>query len=266
MSSSAARGNVRLDGKVALITGASSGIGRCAAVTFAKLGAKLSLVGRNSHELEATGKECEAVQADTKPLLVKADLTNDADRERVVKDTIDRFQQLDILVNNAGIYTEGSIETTSLKQFDDVFNINVRAVYHLTMLCVPHLINTQGSIVNVSSINGIRAFPGDLAYCMSKAALDQFTRCVALDLGPKQVRVNSVNPGVIVTDIHRRAGMGEEEYQKFLERSKGNNCLGRLGTVEDVCDTIAFLASSSSSFITGNTVSVDGGRHVMCPR
>ena len=102
---------------------------------------------------------------------------------------------LDILVNNAGILEMGTIENTSLEQYDRIMNTNVRAVYQLTMLAVPHLVKTRGCVVNVSSVNGLRSFPGVLAYNISKSALDQMTRCVALELAPKQVRVNSVNPG-----------------------------------------------------------------------
>lgn len=131
---------------------------------------------------------------------------------------------------------------------------------------MPHLIKTQGNIVNISSVNGIRSFPGVLAYNISKAALDQFTRCTALELAPKKVRVNSVNPGVIITNIHKRGGMDEEAYKNFLERAKTTHALGRPGTVDEVSEAIQFLASDSASFITGASLPVDGGRHAMCPR
>lgn len=160
----------------------------------------------------------------------------------------------------------GSIENTNLEQYDRVFNTNVRSVYQLSTLAVPYLIQTKGNIVNVSSVNGIRSFPNVLAYCMSKAAIDQFTRCAALDLAPKQVRVNSVNPGVIITDIHKRSGMSLKEYEQFLEKCRQTHALGRPGEVEEVAKTIAFLASEDASFITGASVPVDGGRHAMCPR
>lgn len=160
----------------------------------------------------------------------------------------------------------GTIEDTSLEQYDRVMNTNMRAVYQLTMLAVPELIKTKGSIVNISSVNGIRSFPGVLAYNISKAAVDQFTRCVALELAPKGVRCNSVNPGVIITEIHKRGGMDEEAYAKFLEHSRSTHALGRPGQVEEVSGVIAFLASDKASFITGASLPVDGGRHAMCPR
>ncbi|PVD28764.1 hypothetical protein C0Q70_11359 [Pomacea canaliculata] len=151
MATSACLG--RLNGKIALITGSSSGIGRGAAVKFAELGAKLALTGRQTAYLEEVGKECERL-----PLLITADLSKESDTEYVVKTVIENYGKLDVLVNSAGILAMGSIEDTSLKQLDDVFNINVRAIYHLTMLCVPYIIQTKGNIVNVSSVNGIRSF------------------------------------------------------------------------------------------------------------
>jgi NAD(P)-dependent dehydrogenase (short-subunit alcohol dehydrogenase family) len=109
-------------------------------------------------------------------------------------------------------------------------------------------------------------FPGVLSYCISKAGVDQLTRCAALELAPKGVRVNSVNPGVIITHCHKRSGMTEEAYAKFLEHSKTTHALGRPGTAEEVAKAIAFLASDDASFITGVTLPVDGGRGIMCPR
>lgn len=253
-----------LSGKVALITGASSGIGAAAAVLFARLGAKLALTGRNESNLQKVGKDCSG-HGDA-PLLLVGDLTCEEDAKRIIDDTVKRFGRLDVLVNNAGILELGSIETTSLEQYDRVMNVNVRTVYHLTMLAVPHLIKTQGSIVNVSSVNGTRSFSGVLAYCLSKSALDQLTRCTALELASKKIRVNSVNPGVIITDLQRRGGLDEETYQKFLERSKETHPLGRAGEPEEVARAIAFLASDDASFITGEHIHIDGGRHAVCPR
>ncbi|RDD37237.1 3-oxoacyl-[acyl-carrier-protein] reductase FabG [Trichoplax sp. H2] len=248
--------------KVALITGASSGIGAATCRLFAREGYKIALTGRKLDNLQSVAQNC----ADVEKLVVQADLTKENETEDVVTKIINHFGRLDVLVNNAGILESGSIETTNLEQYDHLMNTNVRSVYHLTQKAVPHLIETQGSIVNVSSVNGLRAFAGVLAYCMSKSAVDQFTRCTALELASKQVRVNCVNPGVIVTNLQKRGGLNDEAYAQFLERSKTTHALGRVGQPEEVANAILFLASDKASFITGATLPVDGGRHAMCPR
>lgn len=257
---------LKFTGKVVLITGASSGIGAASAVHFASLGASLALAGRNVQNLQKIAEKCICSSSIPKPLLVTGELTNDNETKAILDKTIDHFGKLDVLVNSAGIIESGSIENTSVAQYDRLFNANVRSVYHLTNLAVPHLIKTKGNIVNVSSVNGMRSFPGVLAYCMSKSAVDQLTRCVALELAPKQVRVNGVNPGVTVTNLHKTSGMDDETYAKFLERCKETHALGRPGQAIEIARTIAFLASDDASFITGANVPVDGGRHAMCPR
>lgn len=252
--------------KVVLITGASSGIGAATAKHFAGLGAKLALTGRNSVNLQSVANEiCENDRA-SKPFVIVGDLTNEDDVKRILSSTVAHYGQLDVLINNAGMVEYGSVEATSLDQYDRIMNANVRAVYHLTMLAVPHLITTRGNVVNVSSVNGTRSFPNVLAYCVSKAALDQFTRCVALELAPKGVRVNSVNPGVVPTNILTRQGVSEEDYATMLERAKSTHALGRPGTVTEVAKAIVFLASDDASFTTGHSLLVDGGKHAMCPR
>ncbi|XP_045499452.1 3-oxoacyl-[acyl-carrier-protein] reductase FabG-like [Colias croceus] len=250
-------------GKVVIVTGASSGIGAATAVFLSKLGAQLSLTGRNVDNLQKVHKDCEK---STSTFLVPADLTKEADIEKIVKSTVDHYGKIDVLINNAGIIETGTIENTSLAQYDRLMNTNVRSIYYLTMLAVPHLLKTKGNIVNVSSVNGIRSFPGVLAYNVSKASVDQFTRCVALELAAKGVRVNCVNPGVILTELQRRGGLSDEQYAAFLERSKETHALGRPGKPDEVAATIAFLASDLASNITGASVPVDGGRHAMCPR
>ncbi|CAG9795247.1 unnamed protein product [Diatraea saccharalis] len=254
-------------GKVVIITGASSGIGADTALDFAKLEASLVLTGRNKENLDKVGKQCEDLSPQKlKPLTVISDINKENDVENIIKLTLDRFSRLDILVNNAGILEAGTIETTSLDQYDRVMNTNVRGPYHLTMLAVPHLIKTKGNIVNVSSVAGLRSFQNVLAYCMSKSALDQFTRCVALELGSKGVRVNAVNPGVISTGIHMKSTMNEQQYEEFLKKCAETHAIGRAGNAKEVSSVIVFLASDAASNITGATLPVDGGRHAMCPR
>ena len=171
-------------------------------------------------------------------------------------------------VNNAGIIAPGTVEATSLEIYDRLMRVNVRAVFQLMQLCIPHLRKTKGNIVNVSSVNGLRSFAGVTAYCMSKSALDQLTRCAAIELATdgSGIRVNSVNPGVIETAIHRRGGMSDEQYAAFLEKCKTTHAMGRHGQPEEVAKAIAFLASEDSSYTTGETLSVDGGRNLLCPR
>lgn len=165
------------EGKVVVITGASSGIGAGAAMHFSKLGAKVSITGRNVDNLKETASQCKG-----EVLSIAADVNNEADRMRVIDETVAKFGKIDVLINNAGLGEAGTILTTTLDQYDKVMDTNVRSVFHLTQLATPHLIKTKGNIVNVSSVAGPRSFPNILAYCMSKAAVDQFTKCVALEL------------------------------------------------------------------------------------
>lgn len=250
--------------KVIIITGASSGIGAATAEHLSKQQADLVLVGRNATNLREIVDACQANEANV--LEVIADVCDEDDAKRIIDAAIEKFGKIDVLINSAGIIGSGSIENTSLDQYDNIMNVNCRAVFRLTQLAVPHLIETKGNIVNLSSVCGIRSFPNVLAYNMSKSAIDQFTNCVALELADKGVRVNSVCPGVIVTELHKRGGMNDEAYAKFLEHCKQTHALGRAGNVEEVAAAITFLASDSASFITGVQLPVDGGRHAMCPR
>ncbi len=254
-----------LDGKIALVTGATSGIGRATALRFAGAGARVGLVGRNSESLAEVSAEVQALGGES--LEIAADVTSELDARRCVDECVANFGGLDVLVNAAGILSNGTIENTTLGDWDQMMDVNVRAVFHLMQLAVPHLSTRGGgNVVNVSSVTGLRAFPGVLAYCVSKAAADQLTRCAALELAPKNVRVNAVNPGVVVTDIHKRGGMDEDKYAAFLEHSKGTHPLGRVGEAREVADLILFLASPRAAWITGVTYSIDGGRAQTCAR
>ena len=176
------------------------------------------------------------------------------------------FGRVDVLVNAAGIIAAATLDGTSDELWDSMMSINVRAPFRLMRTALPHLVASKGTVVNVSSVNGLRSFPGVLAYCVSKAAVDHLTRCAAIELAPLGVRINAVNPGVTVTNLHRRSGMDEARYAEFLERSKTTHPLGRPGTPDDVAALILFLASSEAAWMTGETIPIDGGRHLTCLR
>jgi NAD(P)-dependent dehydrogenase (short-subunit alcohol dehydrogenase family) len=253
-----------MQGKVCIITGASSGIGRAAAQLFVENGATVVALGRNEKELKSLRDELQTASGTLK--LQMADVLETTQVEKVINDCIETFGQIDVLVNGAGIILNGSIENTTLDDWDKMMNINLRTVFYLMQKCVPHLEKTKGNIVNVSSVAGLRAFPNVLAYCVSKAAIDQLTRCSALELAPKGIRVNAVNPGVVVTSLHKRGGMAEEDYDNFLEHSKKTHPIGRVGEPREVAELIYYLASEKASWITGATYEIDGGRAQTCAR
>lgn len=253
-----------LDGRRALVTGATSGIGRATALRFAEEGARVALVGRSAEGLSEVAAQVRERGGES--VEVRADLTVEEDATRAVSETVEKLGGLDVLVNAAGIISNGTVETTTLADWDAMMNVNLRSVFQLMQLCAPHLEKRPGNVVNVSSVTGLRAFPGVLAYCVSKAGVDQLTRCAALELAPKRVRVNAVNPGVVVTQIHRRGGMDEQKYAAFLEHSKTTHPIGRVGTPEEVAELILFLASDRAAWITGATYSIDGGRAQTCAR
>jgi NAD(P)-dependent dehydrogenase (short-subunit alcohol dehydrogenase family) len=251
-------------GKVALVTGATSGIGKATAIRLASERASICAVGRNPKALEEVAGLIK--ETGGKVSLISVDVTNEADAERAVANAISAFGRLDVLVNAAGHISSGTIENTALTAWDAMMQINLRAVFHLMQLATVHLEPTKGNIVNVSSVTGLRSFPGVLAYCVSKAGVDQLTRCAALELAAKGIRVNAVNPGVVVTEIHKRGGMALDDYERFLERSKTTHPLGRVGRAEEIADLICFLASEKAAWITGATYSIDGGRALTCAR
>jgi NAD(P)-dependent dehydrogenase (short-subunit alcohol dehydrogenase family) len=255
-----------------VVTGASSGIGRATALRFAREGAAVFAVGRKAsalddvaHEIQGVGGRCERLDAD---------VTADGAPAAIVAAALSAFGTLTTVVNAAGIIASGTIENTTDAAWDEMLDVNLRAPFRLMRAAAPALIETaratsptpRASVVNVSSVTGLRAFPGVLAYCVSKAAMDQLTRCAALEMAPHGVRVNAVNPGVTISNLHRRSGMNEDAYAAFLERSKQTHPLGRAGEPEEIADLIWFLASDQSGWITGETISIDGGRHLTCAR
>jgi len=250
-----------MTGKRVIVTGASNGIGRATAERFLNQDAKVVLVGRREGALQEI-----ASHAPDNSFIIAADLSEEKQSESCIAEANEMMGGLDVLINAAGILKGGRIEDTSLGLWDEMMNINLRSVFHLMRLAVPHLEKTKGNIVNVSSVTGPRSFPGVLAYCVSKAGVDQLTRCAALELAAKGIRVNAVNPGVVVTGLHRAGGMNDEAYAAFLEHSKTTHPLGRVGQADEIADLIYFLASDRAGWITGATVSIDGGRALTCAR
>jgi len=250
--------------KVVFVTGATSGIGHAVAVKFASESARVVALGRNQSALRQV--EAAIVNAGGEPLLLTVDVTNASETQRAIEETIDKFGGLHVLVNAAGHISTGSIENTSLTAWDAMMNVNLRSVFQLMQLAAPHLIKSKGNIVNISSVTGLRSFPGVLAYCVSKAGVDQLTRCAALELAPHGVRVNAVNPGVVVTEIHKRGGMSAENYENFLEHSKTTHPIGRVGDPKEIAELVFYLASEKASWITGATYQIDGGRALTCAR
>ncbi|HEY3129038.1 MAG TPA: SDR family oxidoreductase [Acidobacteriota bacterium] len=246
--------------KVVLVTGTSSGIGLATARLFSNNSFQVAGVSRHPDYTKGLQQEISNFKS------FPADLTQLDQVENLVDDVVKNLGRLDVLVNAAGILRSGTIENTSLPDWDEMMQINVRSIFWLMQKSLPHLEKTRGNIVNVSSVNGLRSFPGVLAYCVSKAALDQLTRCSALELAAKGIRVNAVNPGVTRTNLHRAGGMNEDLYAAFLERSKTTHPLGRVGRPDEIAELIFFLASDKASWITGATYSIDGGRALTCAR
>jgi len=251
-------------GKAVVVTGATSGIGRAAAEAFIRSGASVVAVGRNDAALREVAASVPG--AATRVRTVHADVTAADAPDRIVGAALDAFGGVDVLVNAAGVIATGTLDATSDELFDSMMAINLRAPFRLMRAASPHLAKRKGAVVNVSSVNGLRSFPGVLAYCVSKAGVDHLTRCAAIELAPIGVRVNAVNPGVTVTNLHRRSGMDESQYAAFLERSKTTHPIGRPGDANEVADLILFLASDRAGWMTGETIPIDGGRHLTCAR
>mmetsp|Transcript_4951 Transcript_4951/g.9450 ORF Transcript_4951/g.9450 Transcript_4951/m.9450 type:complete len:270 (+) Transcript_4951:61-870(+) len=260
----------RLAQKVALITGASSGIGYATAKMFAAEGAMVAVTGRRAENLSELVSAIEGTGGSA--VAIPGDVTDDADVANVVEKTVEAFGKLDILVNNAGVLRGGAVGSqggakTALDTWDFNMAVNARAPLSFIESAAPHLKSQSGSaIVNVSSVNGLQSFGGTASYCASKAALDMLMRCASVDLAPHGVRVNNVNPGVVITELQKSGGMAEEAYESFVRRSAEvthplSQALGRCASADEVAACVLFLADSKqSSYVTGTSLKVDGGR------
>lgn len=248
----------QLEGRVALVTGGSSGIGRSVAEKLAGLGAAVTITGRRSEPLE---KVAAALRADGKRCLaVTGDVRDEAHAEQAVRETVEAFGGLNILVNNAGVIGSGPIEDTTTEEWQRIVDIDLTGPFLFARAAIPHLKQATGaSIVNVSSVAGRRPYIGIGPYCVAKAGVDRLTECLALELAPHGVRVNAINPGVVVTNLHS-ASNAVADYQAFLERGKETHPLGFVGEPRDAADLIAFLACDESRWITGGLMPLDGGR------
>lgn len=245
--------------KVVIITGASSGIGAGAALKFVQEGAKVAIVGRQKDKLHQVAEECKTLGY--APLIIEADVTKDEDLKRIVNSTIERFGKLDVLVNNAGCLSlDGILTKNAIESFDKIIATNLRSAVYLTHLAAPYLIKTKGNIINISSIVAKQlVLENSFAYNTSKAALDHFTRSVALELGPAGVRVNTVNPGLVRTDIAKNMDMDKSMEDALWARFEKSAPLRKIAATEEVADLIAFIASDKAKSITGSSFVVDNG-------
>jgi len=249
--------------KVVIVTGSSTGIGAGTAIQFAQMGAAaVTIHGRQEAALKTVKEKVEkAGNGHTKVHVVTGDVTDANVRERLIKETIEKFGQLDVLVNNVGFCNAPQLTAdTPIDIFDKIFDVNLRSMVILTQLAIPHLEKTKGNIVNISSVGGVKALHAFTFYGMSKAAMDHFTRCLAVELGPKGIRVNSVNPGAIPeTELATKTGVSAQTVEEHMKGIIPSTPLRRVGVVEEVANLITFLASDKAAFITGIRAMVDGG-------
>jgi NAD(P)-dependent dehydrogenase (short-subunit alcohol dehydrogenase family) len=248
----------RLSDLRCLVTGASSGLGRAIATRLAAEGARCAITGRNAERL---GEVARAIGGHA----IVADHTQTADNARTIAEAVAALGGLDVLVNNAGIIGNDGALAPKPALFRQLLETNLVSLYELSTFAVPHLVlsaeaGREASILNLSSVTGARPYPGLLGYCTSKAAVDMLTQSMAIELAPKKVRVNAIQPGVVVTSLHRNGGLDEAAYAAFLERCKATHPLGRTGTAEEVAALVAFLVSREAGWITGALCPIDGGR------
>lgn len=255
-----------LNNKYVICTGASSGIGYATVKTLVAEGAKVCAVGRNKENLDQLAKE-------TGCFYVVRDLTEEGACAEVVDQSVRLLGgKLTTLINCAGVLQGGAFGSPQcdLNNYKFNFAINVQSVFEMMEHSIPYLkknsVSDNPSILNISSVNGLMSFAGCASYCAAKAAVDQLTRCAALDLAEFGIRSNSVNPGVVKTNLQKTGGMNEETYQNFLKRSIEvthplAKSLGRIAEPDEVADLISFLVSDKAKFITGENIAIDGGRH-----
>lgn len=248
-----------MQGKVALVTGATSGIGRATAEGFAARGAAVTVTGRREEELASLVAAIEGRGG--RALAVRTDVSSAADVERMVAQTIDTFGRLDYAVNNAGIEGEFAlVADLAEEEWDRVIGINLKGVFLSLKYEAKAMLaaGNGGAIVNIGSVNSFLGFPSGSAYVASKHALIGLTSSVSAELAPQGIRVNLVCPGIIDTPMHRRLRgiLGDELYDTVTQQRVH---MRRLGVPEDIAKTILFVCSDEASYITGTTITPDGG-------
>lgn len=245
---------MRFRGKVAFVTGASSGIGKACAERLRSEGAKVFGFARR---VERARDVCD--------IAFPGDVRDNNAVEAAVADCVAELGSLDVLIHAAGVIGSGGLQDTSDHEWERLFSINVDGTRRIARAATPHLIDARGSMIVLSSVCSLRPYANVLAYCMTKAAQDMFVQCTALELAPHGVRVNAVNPGVVVTELHT-VTKAVPDYDAFLERSKLTHPLGRVGQPAEIAALCAFLASEDAGWITGGIHSIDGGRALMSAR
>ena len=244
-----------LQNKVILLTGGGSGIGRACALAFARERASLALVGRRKNKLESVAKECGG-----SPLVISADLANRVEIERAVSETVARFGRLDVLVNNAGVMTPGTAEQITEEQWDRTFQVNVKSVWQMSCAVLPHFRKTGGGvIINMASVLGINGMRNRASYAPSKGAVVLLTKCMAVDHGHENIRVNAICPSFIETDLTASVIQSAPDPEAVRRQRIAVHPLGRLGRPEDVAGLAVYLASDAASWVTGAVYPVDGG-------
>jgi NAD(P)-dependent dehydrogenase (short-subunit alcohol dehydrogenase family) len=237
-----------LEGKVAVVTGASSGMGLACAAAMSEAGAKVVLVGRDRERLEHCAERCGDHH------IVEIDLVDEEAPARIVEEALDAFGGITSLLHMAGIFWPKPFAEAPLEEFDTQWRVNVRAPYALTKAALPHL-KRDDSVTFVSSIAGHVAFPNSAAYCTTKGAVEQLTKALAVELAPAGIRVNAIAPGNIRTRMNEELLKDPEYEQMYLDGTP----YGRVGLVEDVAPLAVFLASDAARYIHGQSIVVDGG-------
>jgi 3-oxoacyl-[acyl-carrier protein] reductase len=245
----------KLKGKVAVVTGASKGIGAAIAKQLAAEGAAV-VINYSSSKEGADRVVNEIKSAGGKAVAIQANLAKPADVERLFAETSKEFDKLDILVNNAGVYEFAPLENVTPEHFHKMFDLNVLGLILASQAAVKHFGPSGGSIVNISSVAATSAPATASVYSGTKAAVDAVTKSLAKELGPRKIRVNAINPGMVETEGVHAAGIADSDWRKTTE---AQTPLGRIGQPQDIAPAAVFFASSDSAWITGETLTISGG-------